>query len=578
MYNIAPVIPNKDLSNFGMVAYENGYVFCSEQPADGTGKANPWNGRPYLNIMYTKSKADGTLETPVPFSESLSTPYHNGPMAFSPSFDRIYFSASGLNEKNKLEKGSSNVNNIKLYTAKRSGNEWVEIAEMPFNSNDYSCGQPAVSADGKKLFFVSDMPGGRGKSDMYECDLVNGQWSQPRNMGSNFNTPGHEMFPYYYRDDKGHSFLYFSSDGMAGMGGLDIYCCEQMADGSWGKPIHLGAPFNSPKDDFGMVMTKDGKSGFFSSARGGNGDVDQVYSFSKVPPKLYVEGTIYNKMNHKPVNGASIRMNNKKAGTEVTVQSEDNGKFVLPVDPDGYYTFFASMDRFAPDSTDASTAGKEVSEIIPVALYLNPEIEMPTFANVYFDFDKSAIRKDAEPSLDQLAEMLIQDKDIKIKFGAHADERGTDQYNMKLSEKRARSIEKYLLAKGVSADQIRMQWHGKQLPTFTAASTDEQHQMNRRAEFVTIEQPSAINMGTPNVADVNIYPDKKDNIVSVEVSATLNGNMEVEVRSMDGKKVKSVTAAGSKAQFDTSDLPNGCYMISCYYEKARLAAARYIKN
>jgi peptidoglycan-associated lipoprotein len=502
LYSVTPLYINTDKSNFSMVPYRDGYVFCSEQPVLPHAKTSPWNGQAYLSLLFSRAQPNGRLTTPVPFSEVLNSPYHNGPVAFTQNFDRIYFCRSNY-INNQLCKNSDNLNNIKIFTAARSGNDWADIKELPFNSNDFSCGQPTVTSSGDTIFFTSDRPGGCGNTDIYMSVKKNGKWGTPQNLGKNINTAGHEMFPYYHQDADGHACLYFSSDGLPGLGGLDIYCSVQQPDGSWGKPFHLDAPLNSPKDDFSILFSADGLSGYFSSSREGNGD--KLFMFTK-SINIFADGAVYDKTTNQLLTGARVEVNNQVNGGKQILFTDANGRFFTPLSRNANYAFNGSMEKYLPGSVYTTTIGKTRSDTLHLRIDLEPQMviltsetymgDMP-LANVYFDFDKWNIRTDAKYQLDKVFERMLGNPAMRLEIGAHADSRGSDAYNMNLTRKRAMSVVNYLTDRGISKDRLTARWYGRSRPvnecTIGIQCSPQKHQQNRRAEFRQ-QQPASFSL------------------------------------------------------------------------------------
>jgi peptidoglycan-associated lipoprotein len=498
-YQVEPLQLSGNVNSFGMTRFESGFVYCAEQYVSQEGKNNNWDGRPYMNMLFTTSLPSGRFAQPESFSETLNSPYHNGPIAFTSSFDRIFFSRSNYTG-DKLGKNADKVNNIKLYTARRNGKEWTDIEELPFNNNNFSCGQPSLTASGDTLFFVSDRPGGKGSTDIYMSVKSSGKWSAPINLGTSINTAGSEMFPTYCRDNSGHCYLYFSSDGWPGMGGLDLYRTELLADGTWATPRHLNAPFNSPKDDFGIIFNDNNTSGYLSSSR--DGDKDRLYSFAKVTD-LFAKGAVYNKKTNELLIATLVEIDNQTTGKRDLIMTDSTGRFYTQLARNANYTFNASKDNFIPGQATASTFD-EKGEVIDVRIDLDAGMDIPApeheylaqlpvaFANVYFDFNKWDLRSDADEPLSVVIERMMSHPEMKLEIGAHADARGTDEYNMGLSKKRVTAVINYLSLNGISKDRMKARWFGKShLVNDCGDGVDcppEMHQLNRRVEFRLLNQ------------------------------------------------------------------------------------------
>jgi outer membrane protein OmpA-like peptidoglycan-associated protein len=452
-----------------------------------------------MNILYTEKLPDGRYTEPASLSTTLNSPYHNGPITFTRDYERVFF--SGSNQANgKLLKNADKVNNIKLYTARRDGNEWTNAEELPFNNNNYSCGQPSLSVTGDTLFFISDKPGGNGNTDIYMSVNKNGSWSAPINLGANINTPGAEMFPNYVQNANGKSYLYFSSDGLPGMGGLDLYCSEQLPDGAWGVPVHLDAPLNSSKDDFNLIFNADNTTGYFSSSR--DEDKDKLFMFSRIT-EVFAKVAVHDRKTNELLISALVEINNQTTGKKELLYTDSTGKLYIPLTRDALYAFNATKENFVPGQSFASTYGEKGGETIEVRIDLETPppppppaalrlIALPAaVSNIYYDLNKWNIRRDANATLDKLAELMLKDPAMKLDINAHADARGSDQLNMALTKKRAMAVVEYLANAGISRDRLNPRWFGKTqlvIEDSPKDADDTHHQLNRRVEFKQIEE------------------------------------------------------------------------------------------
>jgi outer membrane protein OmpA-like peptidoglycan-associated protein/tetratricopeptide (TPR) repeat protein len=289
------------------------------------------------------------------FSESLNSKYHEGPVTFSSDGSRIYFTRTNYaNGLVKLGKNQENASKLKLYTAVQQDGAWTSIEELPFNNNDYSVGHPSLSRDDKLLYFVSDMPGGRGGTDIYVTRYENGKWGKPMNMGEPINTPGDELFPFV--DGSGN--LYFSSNGHHGMGGLDIFYvaltngkAEQVVD-------HLDAPINSPMDDFGLITDINRRSGFLSSNRRNKTD-DDIYRFVR-ESSLYscrdLTMRLYDNETNMPLDSVMILIKaQSEGGSEQSLVTDITGLVQFCLESNNDFTVEASKDGFITGKVGFST-------------------------------------------------------------------------------------------------------------------------------------------------------------------------------------------------------------------------------
>lgn len=231
-----------------------------------------WNNQPFLDIYEADAGAEPNLKNDAPLKGEVNSRFHEGPLCFTSDFNTMYFTRNSIID-GKVVKALNGINNLKIFTADFNGKEWKNIRGFRYNSDEYSVGHPALSPDNKTLFFISDMPGGFGETDIYKSEWINGAWSQPLNLGESINTRGKEMFPYLDKD----GILYFASNGLPGMGGLDIFAAKEEENGGY-MVINLGSPLNSQFDDFGYVVNVDSLAGYFTSNRtGGKGEDDNYY-------------------------------------------------------------------------------------------------------------------------------------------------------------------------------------------------------------------------------------------------------------------------------------------------------------
>ncbi|MPR33501.1 OmpA family protein [Salmonirosea aquatica] len=345
------------------------------RPVASAGGANPANRR-LGRDTYTASTANDSRTAanfaPVSFSESLglgrgtkaqiagefskelNTKYHEGPLTFSADGNTIYFTRNNYNE-GKSRKSSDNVNKLKLYTAELRDGVWTDVKEMPFNSDEYSTGHPALSRDGKSLYFVSDRPGGKGGTDIYVSRLDNGTWSAPVNLGSEINTKGDEMFPFMDENDN----LYFASNGRpGGMGGLDIYFAPLATGGDTPAVVHLDAPINSKTDDFGLITDGSRSTGYFSSNRL-NGD-DDLFRFVRESSLFGCRNLtirVFDDATSVPLDSAMITVRARGEGGDPQVLATDaTGLVNLCLEAENDFMFEIARDGYLTSNLGFSTA------------------------------------------------------------------------------------------------------------------------------------------------------------------------------------------------------------------------------
>ncbi|RDB04027.1 OmpA family protein [Runella aurantiaca] len=327
---------------------------------------------------YRSANVNGTTTAPLKnaviesqnMGKSINSKYHEGPVAFFKDGKRILFTRNNyLNGKYKTSKDG--INKLKLYSAESANGNWKDLKELPFNSDEYSVGHPALSKDDKLLYFVSDMPGGFGGTDLYVSKYDGANWSTPINLGPAVNSSGNEMFPFV--DAQGN--LYFSSDGHAGLGGLDIFYAKLIEGVMAKKPRNLGTPINSAKDDFGLITDAERTSGFFSSNRRQGGHDDDLFRFERTGPLNPCQDIIVNVIDAEtkmPLANAVVEMAGKsESDTEVkTGQTDKNGSIRLCLDPENDFVFKTTYEGYVGNSVDFVAKDLDITEVIKLDIPL----------------------------------------------------------------------------------------------------------------------------------------------------------------------------------------------------------------
>ncbi len=347
--------------------------------------------------------------------------------------------------------------------------------------------QPAIAPGGDKLWFASRMDGGQGGSDLWYMRKDGDSWSEPINAGAVVNTEFDEMFP-VMRD----SVLYFSSEGNTGYGGLDLFYTTY-ANGSWNKPINLNAPFNSSGDDFYIAYNSDNKSGYFSSNRSGGVGSDDIYSFFLTPVNILVKGKISDMETNQPIAGAIVVLT-AADGTSDTTTTNPNGEYLFQLDKDKDYKINVLNPGYFGDSRKLSTQGVKASKEYSKASGQNYDFAIKRIPkeeikidNIYYDYDSYNLREESKPSLDKLVKLLEDTPGALVQINSHTDERGKFEYNLTLSDNRAKSVVEYLISKGISAGRLSSKGFSSSQPVVKNAKTEEEHQKNRRTTFQVLK-------------------------------------------------------------------------------------------
>jgi len=522
-YKVNLVDFNSDASDFGAVKYRDSIYFVSDR---GENQALPkiykWTHRPFLNLYGVKDNQNtGITSVPQRLSKQINSKLHDGNFCFSEDGTTIYISKSNTIEgKTKFDDSSNN--NIHLYTATFSNNKWSDFEKLSFCDNAYSYQHPALSPDGKKLYFSSNKDGGYGGFDLYYVDInSDGTYGEPTNLGKSINTANREQFPFISSD--GH--LFFASDGHLGLGLLDNFVSEFVA-GNFTKPINLGVPINTQYDDFNLNYYND-KEGFFASNR--NKKDDNIFKFvqtGEIFIREYInQFEIRDKETEEFIPNSTVILIDRK-GNEIYNNTLDSIASFSANLIAGNYQLYASSENYirnsmrlyviekqdqkhilyltkvaAPVEKDSNEVSKDLKENDPKRLEMLTDKEGPPIVEregklffdvetIYFDFDMWNIREDSRVILDELAQKLERYPNIILKISSHTDSRGTVRYNQILSERRAEATRNYLALEGyVNARRLKFQGFGELVPKVdcpTDSCTEEEHQLNRRSEFEVI--------------------------------------------------------------------------------------------
>jgi outer membrane protein OmpA-like peptidoglycan-associated protein/tetratricopeptide (TPR) repeat protein len=491
-FNVQDAGINSEFADFGGTLQDGTLYIASARNEEG--KTYGWNEEPFLDIYAARQNDDGSFQTPTAVT-TLNTKYHEGIVSFSPDGKTMYFSRESFHDK-IFERDSLSRNKFSVLNLYKSTNElgvWSEGETLSLNSENYSVKNPAVTPDGKTLFFASDMAGGMGKFDIYSAPInEDGSVGEPTNLGQKLNTEGQEMFPFVSSDNT----LYFSSDGHLGLGGMDVFFAK-IVDGKVGPIRNIGIPVNGNADDFAFSINNKTGEGFVSSNREGGNGSDDVYVVKVLQPicDVLVTVTVKDSETGLVLAGATVNVTDSEGNVVGTKTTTDKGEvnYIIECDTTLYLT--ASMDEYESGSASiAETSEEEVtSEIL-----LDP-IDEIILANkvvlnpIYFDFDKSNITAQAAFELDKLVTLMTKYQSIVIRAESHTDSRGRDSYNQALSERRALTTAQYVISKGIDASRISGVGMGESMPVNECGSrcNEEEHQMNRRSEFIILE-------GNPN--------------------------------------------------------------------------------
>ena len=558
---------NSDRSDFGPAFFGEGILYVSDRRQNFMeDKRYEWTNNNYLDLFFARPRYLDEfyqdMNEPKSFAGQFNQTYHDGPATFAKHDSLIYFSRT---ERGNQEKDADNfrTDKLKIYWSENDG-AWSKASPFFLNSDAYSVGHPALSPDGKTLYFVSDMPGGLGGTDIYSCEWVNNEWGQPKNLGDKVNSFGNEMFPNINGDK-----LYFASDGWPGFGGLDIFC-STLSKGIWSKPVNLGLPLNSSFDDFSLALDARGKKGFFSSNRPGGMGNDDIYACKRASTKpksksgaLYaglseadtatISGYVKNKQTMKPMPGATVFLLNTVTGKANVLKTDANGMFKTSVEKGVYYVAKGMENKYLADclsfeiaADDTAQNTKTPRDLLLDLLEMNKVFKLNNMnldiENIYYDFDKWYIRPDAEVELDKLVQ-IMKENPVNIELGSHTDCRGTAEYNKDLSQKRAESVVRYIVLQGIASTRLSAKGYGESKLTNHCSDgvfcSPAEHQANRRTEFKvtgfnTPQANTTFDMNKFKVADeIPVYMFDRDFFINC-----LQDKLESEPAELPAKNIK----------------------------------------
>lgn len=457
-------------------------------------------GTKNADIFFSQKDDKGKWSKPEPIESDLNSEDDEGACTFSSDFKTMYLTI--------CKTDANYPRYAQIATSKRSDASWGKATVLELSRDTLSTfAHPAESPDGQWLYFVSDMPGGMGGYDIWRVELTSSGPLGMENLGAPINTPGDEMFPTF----RPNGDLYFSSNGHPGFGGLDIYICKAKDEESEMEIEHPGWPLNSAGDDFGMTFEGLHNRGYFSSNRGDARGWDHIYSFEKSEVIQTVKGWVYEQDGYELTQGLVYMVGNDGTNKKISVRGD--GSFVEEIKPGVSYVFLGTCKGFLNHKEELQVEPVLESEEYVLQFPL-ASISAPVLIdNIFFDFDKATLRPESEESLDKLVTLLNENSNVTIELSAHTDNRGSNDYNQRLSQRRAESVVRYLIEHGIAADRLTPVGYGESKPKtikkkltekydwlkaddqlteeFINALDDEEkkeicHQLNRRTEFIVL--------------------------------------------------------------------------------------------
>ena len=672
-YDIQNLALNSEQKDFSPFFAEEGIVFVSSRKRpiiDEFKQRYHLDESLFLNL-YRSSKPTSDVDKDVNFffKKQLGTAFHEGPGVIFDNGVKMFFTRNNVKKGHKVLKGEDGFTRLKLFYAERKDTKsyWDQPVELPFNDANFSNGHPAILDNGNTLVFVSDRPGTMGKADLFISHKEGETWSEPTNLGPEINSPQREMFPFISKDG---STLYYASEGLGGLGGLDIFRVA-IKDGEFGLPVNVGYPVNSSKDDFGFIVDATGKEGFFASNReGGKGDDDIYYFNYTKPPFVRLEGVIVDEDSREPLEEADITLRSKEGVVIASAKSGPLGDFGFDLEWDQDYEVYGTKATYSADSTERNTFGsatliddvvleikKELIIISGVVSDITTDIPLDSskvivtnettgekfgfvtaddgfyqflgqpdviysfkakkyryftelgqvstmgirsatltrdfdlepivlgrpiaLGDIYFDLDKWDITTQAAVELDKFVSTLEDNPAIVVELGSHTDSRGSDAYNLRLSQRRAASSVDYVISEGIADARIESKGYGETELTNECddgvVCAEERHSVNRRSEFkvlgflpdeATAEEQQLLWLDPSAVSDRLLSEGGNDKVIIVNKNVNSGtGILKGVVRDEDsGQALANVRvilrSTGSNVLFEQQSRPDGSFSFS----------------
>lgn len=476
LYSIALTGINTKLSDVGSTFFKDKYIMYSSRRTGAIGAGKDANtNTPYNTLYCLNMDKTGNLSRPYFFAYSIDSKGNEGGLAFTSDEKTVYFTKSA----------EENTTNYQLYRATfdTTNYKWINETAVDFNNVNYSIENPSITPDGKKIYFSSNMAGGFGGYDIYVAEInVDGMPVNPTNLGNAINTANDEKFPYAAPTNKE---IYFSSNGHSGYGGQDVFV-SKIKRTRYGTPLNLGKTINSSADEVSFILATKSRGYLTSNRTGSLGSYD-IYRFELQKHTSTLIGLVSEKQSKITLPNTQISLIDEDGQEVSTFVSNNNGGFTFEVEPLENYSIVAKKDGYLDFELPIITAnGNSVTNI--ELDQKKAEIIKNTILveNIYFDFDKASIKTESTLSLNKILEVLTVNPEMKIIINAHTDSRGSDKYNIILSEKRAQEAKQYLIKKGINKDRLEAKGYGetKPLSDCKANCTDAQFNTDRRVEFI----------------------------------------------------------------------------------------------
>jgi outer membrane protein OmpA-like peptidoglycan-associated protein/tetratricopeptide (TPR) repeat protein len=471
---------NTEASDFAAVTVGDKLYFSSAR--NESRKNYGWNKEPYLDIYEALVDPAGVVAKPELLKGDVNTKYHEGTLDITPDGKYMFFTRVDY-INGDYEKASDGESKLNIYRAINAGGEWRDVKTTSLEAKEYGVGHPSITKDGAAIFFASEAPGGQGGTDIYKAALKDGKISNPVNLGPTVNTSGDDSFPHIADDGT----LYFSSNGHLGLGGLDVFMYKD------GKVTNMGSPVNSSLDDFAFSYSDATGKGYVSSNRKGGQGGDDIYGVERIEIcEVAVTVKAIDSKTGMPLPGAIVSLQDGDGNTMPGQTTDANGLAVFTTDCNLELVARGAKTKYESGEATLSVAEEETA-MVEVMMAPEPEIveDKIILNKIYFDLDKSNIRPDAALELDRLVNLMKKYPTLEVKAETYADIRGSDSYNLALTDRRANSIIKYVESQGIEGSRLTAEGRGEANPVVDCAAkkcTPEEYELSRRSEFTIIKR------------------------------------------------------------------------------------------
>lgn len=463
---------------------EDALYFTSARPAGKGSKLNNVSGDNFADIYMSRIDRKGKWSVPVPIPGNVNTNIDEGSPWLSNDGKTIYFTRCNMEKKQAI--------GGKIYYAIKNGEVWSEALPIDFvgvKDSSVSIGHPSLTPDELTMYFASDFSkGSKGGKDIWVSTRKSKKdaWGEPINLGAKINTSGDELFPFIHPNGT----LYFASNGHPGMGGLDVFKASKSDKGDWVLE-NMKNPINSSADDFGLIINKDENAGFFSSSRAGGRGADDIYSFILPPMEFNLHGVVQEEGNNMPLYDVSVKMTGSDGSSDEAKTVRD-GSFDFKLKPNVDYVVVTSKKNYLNGKGQETTRGLKESTTLKMLITMASTASSIELPNILYDLNKADLRPESMVSLDKLVETLNENPSVVIELGAHTDNRGTDEANMDLSQRRAQSVVNYLISKSIDSTRLVAKGYGESMPRVVTKKMAEVNSFMREGDVLNEEYINAL--------------------------------------------------------------------------------------